>query len=1104
MKNTRTIVLTGIAATGLAVFTAFIGQHENKSWYTPSAKTEVISVGDENESQGFRGAAEWWFNRMKNVETGEIDLNEVIRINELARQTYNADAAQRGSNPGNSVASASWTELGPDNIGGRTRAIIFDNQDPTHQHMFAGGVSGGLWESNDAAGNWHRCAGFFAATDMVTTVVTIAQAPNGDLYVGTGEGNFYYLAGTGVAGFTGNGIFKSTDRGATWSSLTSTQPTSQNSTTNAWLAVNKIQVDPFNSQHIYAGTNKGLKISSDGGASWVSAVGPSATAVTMDIQVASNGSVIAVCSNKPWLSTDGGATFVNVGTSTNGWTTATATRVTISIAPSDPNFVYAFLAKTLMPSGASPMLGVYVSINGGNNWTQVCGSGNAQFDPFGGNGQGTYDNIVSVDPANKHRAIFGGTALYEWTMVNENPISGQWNQIAMEFPASIYNPYYVHSDKHEIKWHPSIPGVFYVGTDGGIFRTLDNGNTYTPVNSGYNVTQCYSVGIENTSVDKRQASAGCQDNGTIFLDGTINDSLSANSIDGGDGGHTEISFLNPQGVFTTIYFGALARSSNRGSSSTQFYDTRINTLMGTAGFSASFVTPIRLWESTNDLLSSDSIIIANTKIFQNKNVTDGTSLTYTGTLSLPTPIAVPTGTIVQSSVVFICGTDTIYSDASGFLSSAALTGGWINTVGNYSITFQTAPQANKVIKANYYLQYGAGTVFTLPSNVAGKNITHTIASQINPDDTVKVQDIVQSHLAVGFTGNSGIWLTRRAIDFASNPLWIKIAGTNSKPSAYSGESSCLAWTPDGDHLFVGTSNGNLYRLSNIGTVSDSAHGDVDFIASATSTLPNDSCQITCTLIGSFSGRAITAIDVNPNNPDQVVVSLGNYSNTTYVYITTIATTATSSAGTFVDRTGNLDNLGGCPTYSISFDKYATNRVLVGTEHGVYETSNIIPSQSAASPTYTLASNGFDVCPVDMIRQQRWEPWQVPNAGCFYIGTHGRGIWRDDSSWQIPTGVSNPSNPYENTGNVNNNDLHVFPNPVVDNSNVSFILAKQGDVTVQIYDLTGKIVYSHEYENRNAGTNTVQFETAQMVKGTYLITVLQGSKRIGSGRFIKMN
>jgi hypothetical protein len=114
------------------------------------------------------------------------------------------------------------------------------------------------------------------------------------------------------------------------------------------------------------------------------------------------------------------------------------------------------------------------------------------------------------------------------------------------------------------------------------------------------------------------------------------------------------------------------------------------------------------------------------------------------------------------------------------------------------------------------------------------------------------------------------------------------------------------------------------------------------------------------------------------------------------------------------------------------------------------------------------------------------------------------MWRDDSSFQAPTSINNPSNPYSSNGNGSNSDLRVFPNPVVDNSNVTFNLDKKGTATVKIYDLTGKVVFENDYENLSVGTNTIEFETSEMLKGIYIITVLQANKRIGSGRFIKMN
>ncbi|MGL5890526.1 MAG: T9SS type A sorting domain-containing protein, partial [Bacteroidia bacterium] len=142
--------------------------------------------------------------------------------------------------------------------------------------------------------------------------------------------------------------------------------------------------------------------------------------------------------------------------------------------------------------------------------------------------------------------------------------------------------------------------------------------------------------------------------------------------------------------------------------------------------------------------------------------------------------------------------------------------------------------------------------------------------------------------------------------------------------------------------------------------------------------------------------------------------------------------------------------------------------------------------------------------VDMIRQQRWDPWHVPNAGCFYIGTHGRGIWRDDSSWQQPVvGVNQPGSG-ASAGATVNKDLRVFPNPVMDDARVAFRLTKSGDAVVQIYDLNGRVVLSEQYNNLPAGQQNVQFNAAELAKGTYLIVVTQDNNRIGTGRFVKMN
>lgn len=1087
-RNKLLLSGTGIAAAGLILFTAFgLIKKDGQSLYRPSDAVDKLGVST-GEEEDANGAAEWWFNRVKNNVTNELDYADMAAVQERAQQNFNSTARQGNGNQ-QTQAATNWSEIGPDNVGGRTRAILIDRNNS--QHMYAGGVSGGLWESTDGANNWTRVAGFFNIAGVNINISTIAQASDGTLYVGTGEGNFYPPYGSGAGGFIGGGIYKSPD-GVNWSLLSSTAPVAANNTSTAWADVNKIVIDPADPNHIYAGTNKGLKISTDGGSTWVSATGTPVTACT-DVEISNNQHVIAVCSNKPYLSTDNGGTFTNVGTTALGFSSVALGRTDVAIAPSDPNFVYAFCA-----AANGSMAGVFVSVDGAQTWTQVCGAGNQQFEPFGyGTNQGTYDNVVAVDPSNKYRAIFGGVELWQWEMTSTAPPSGQWTRIALEF-TSLLNPYYVHSDKHAIVFNPSNPAICFVGCDGGIFRSTNISSsvpTWQPMNAGYNVTQCYSVAFDHVSPGRNVAMAGCQDNGTQFVNGLGNTTMSADQVGGGDGAMCDISYLNPQALFGTVYYGSLARSNNGGSSSSQFYDARIQGLTNfeQAGF-ANFVTPIRLWESLNDQLTGDSIPVINETNRQNILVTSANSgANFTGTLTVPSINATPAPSVVLSSVEFYCGNDTLVTNGAGTVSGDGT--GTVNTNGTYNITFNTAPSANQILKVKFDVTFGSGTMFVVNSNVQGRTLQHTISSTLNPGDTLKVQDVVQSHLAVGFTGNNGIWITRRAIDFSTTPLWIKIGGSLSQPSQYGGESSCMTWSADGNLLYVGTSSGTVYRFSNLAYVTDSANGDIEHGSAA-----NPNTIVRCQLIGSFGSRNVTAIDVDPSDPGRIVVSLGNYSNSQYVYYSTTADTASGvAAAAFVDKTGNLDNIGGVPVYSVTFDKYNPNRVLVGTEHGVYETSNI----TAGAPSWTSANNGLDNVVVDMIRQQRWDPWLVPNAGCFYIGTHGRGMWRDDSSWQQPTGINNPSQP-SNVGSLSNNDLKVFPNPVVDNSNVTFLLGQPGDVTVTIYDLNGKRVFSRNYENLASGANTVQFETTDLVKGTYIIAVQQGAKRIGTGRFIKLN
>ncbi len=113
--------------------------------------------------------------------------------------------------PGDGI-DGNWESRGPDNFGGRTRAVMFDPNDPTNETVFAGGVSGGLWKNtqiSNANSAWIRM-------DIPSNlnISSIAYDPNNTsvFYVGTGES---YVNGD----VNGDGVWKSEDAGETWTNV---------------------------------------------------------------------------------------------------------------------------------------------------------------------------------------------------------------------------------------------------------------------------------------------------------------------------------------------------------------------------------------------------------------------------------------------------------------------------------------------------------------------------------------------------------------------------------------------------------------------------------------------------------------------------------------------------------------------------------------------------------------------------------------------------------------------------------------------------------------------------------------------------------------------
>ncbi|WP_052713088.1 rhombosortase-dependent cadherin domain-containing protein [Pseudoalteromonas rubra] len=471
-----------------------------------------------------------------------------------------------------------WEELGPGNIGGRTRTLIIH---PTeHDIMYTAGVAGGVWKTTDAGQSWTPMSDL--ATNLAVTTLTFAPNDPNTIYAGTGEGFFNADA------LRGDGIFKSTDGGVTWEQLEATAGN------ELFHYTNKIVFSENDPSTLYAATRGGVQRSKDSGASWETVfVAEDAAVGCTDLTLVDDGDkdvLVTACGSFDTggihRSADGGDDWAAVLAVPNQG------RSTIAVAPSDNNIMYALLANI----NDHGMEAVYKSEDKGLTWNATVTRDSADdysklllsntvygLFPQCGYGpepqfynQGWYDNIIAVDPVNPDVVWTGGIDTFRSDDGGKTfvPTSIWW--------FSMDHPLYAHADQHTIVFHPAYDGVnnttMFVGNDGGIQRTdnaLDErldlaqvcGASSEPagkvnwqtLNNGYAVTQFYHGTV---MPDGTAYFGGTQDNGTLLgEDGGFNE---WREITGGDGGWTAVDPTNPNVLFTEYTNLSIQKSTDGG------------------------------------------------------------------------------------------------------------------------------------------------------------------------------------------------------------------------------------------------------------------------------------------------------------------------------------------------------------------------------------------------------------------------------------------------------------------------------------------------------------------------------------------------------------
>ncbi len=441
-------------------------------------------------------------------------------------------SALRGTIPGFDQA---WEVEGPGNIGARVNTIAVN---PFNENIILAGYShGGIWKTVNGGQDWHPV--FDNETALTIGTITFDPKNPSIVYAGTGDNN--------IPGdvFTGNGIYKSLDGGETWKNIGLIDE----------RLISKIQVDPVNSNIIYAATmgnpfhrdaNRGLFKSIDGGQTWskilyidnqtgitdlvINPLNPQVLFAASYTRIRTTYESLLISTEAKVLrSQDGGMSWTAL---TNGLPLGEKhSRIGVAICKSAPNNVYAVYVDTTYN-----LENLYRSSDNGNTWdvvpTVTAGVDAGLFGSFG-----WYFGKVFVDPGNPNFITIPGVDMY----------STSDGGTTWFLSAPNWYTYEVHADKHDLVYTNT--GKVLLGTDGGLYRTADF-LTWEDIEN-IPTTQFYRV--EFNPHDPFNYYGGAQDNGTST--GNASNINEWKRVFGGDGFQPRFNPTDPLNYYYAVQNG---------------------------------------------------------------------------------------------------------------------------------------------------------------------------------------------------------------------------------------------------------------------------------------------------------------------------------------------------------------------------------------------------------------------------------------------------------------------------------------------------------------------------------------------------------------------
>ncbi len=980
-----------------------------------------------------------------NPSTGRVHKENVYDLQERLNSV-------KGRVPGDATDNP-WIERGPNNVGGRTRAVIFDPNDPTTETVIVGGVSGGLWKNTNISNRNSRWERLNVPENLSVSSIVVDPNDPKVFYVGTGES---YVSGD----VNGNGLWKSSDGGNSWikifggitgesfldtdSQVIVNSPSSVSGNYSAILASFGDELDTDITGNLVlvddgtdttddacenlvntAQINGNIAVIRRGGCTFVDKVLKAQNAGAIGVIIVNNvvGNPNGQSGDDPnitipsvMISQTDGNVLIN---------TLSTESVNVTLNKVNDNAIGALLVP-----GIAHINDIAIRNNSGNSEIYVAvadalyTSSSPSSSIIGGDSYGVYKSIDGIN--------FTKLNLPKTTIGNDY----EPNNIEIAADNSIFVST-IDSDSH--------------GDGGGTILKSTDGNSFTVVNTipdgdrteitlsssnanvGYILTQ---INSRTTPVKMYKTIDGFTNITEIALPDDADTGISSNDFTRGQSGYDLLIRVDPNND-NVLYAGGidLFKSTDGGTNWSQISKWSNNNNL--AGLRTSLVHADQHGFAFNGF---DKLIFTNDGgVYYSSN--GGTTISSRNndynTLQFYTIGVAPTTAL--SGDYFLAGAQDngtqLFSNApQGTTRSREVSDG----DGAASFFDQDGTDTYYIANFVYNRSIDYTNIVTL-NTVSINDESESNGDFINQQDLDSSLDILYSNYS---SGNN--YRIRRYSNFKSGnkddvrKVELRNGLMNASPSSI----KVSPITTSSTKLLVGLENGKLLVIdrANISPTWTDITGDQ--------------------FVGSISDIEFGATE------NDIFVTFHNYGVKNIWY--------TNDGGTtWLDKEGNFPDI---PVKSILQNPLNREEAIIGTDLGVWKTSNF----SANSPTWTRSDNGMSNVPVLDL--------DLRDDNVVFAATYGRGVF--SGAFTAATA---------SVEEVVNGDKTFTVFPTVSNGEFTvFAKRENGTTNINIYNLSGSQVLSKKVD---FNTNEKQLISTNLSSGVYLVQVANAQNKIATRKIV---